>query len=172
MIDTITHLIAFGTLLVHILIIAGVISFFTSKKKGVYTWIGRYGVAITYLVALGAMIGSLFYSEIAGFEPCVLCWYQRIPMYAIVFIAGWALYKKDKHVIPYAIVLSWAGLVIAAYHNLLPFLSKMPVTCSPTSAVSCTEQYFTYFGYITIPMISLTAFGVMLLVLNLAKKYE
>ncbi|MEG0381222.1 MAG: disulfide bond formation protein B, partial [Kurthia sp.] len=37
-----------------------------------------------WVVALMATLGSLYFSEIRGYEPCELCWYQRIIMYPIV----------------------------------------------------------------------------------------
>ena len=41
----------------------------------------------TLAVAGVATLGSLYFSEIADFVPCRLCWFQRILMYPIALIA-------------------------------------------------------------------------------------
>ena len=33
---------------------------------------------VAWVVSLVAMFGSLYFSEIKGYIPCELCWYQRI----------------------------------------------------------------------------------------------
>ena len=39
-----------------------------------------------WLVVGTATLGSLFFSEVMQRTPCVLCWYQRIAMFPLVFI--------------------------------------------------------------------------------------
>ncbi|HZZ99414.1 MAG TPA: disulfide bond formation protein B, partial [Candidatus Paceibacterota bacterium] len=34
-------------------------------------------VLYAWIVAIAAMAGSLYFSEVLNFAPCVLCWYQR-----------------------------------------------------------------------------------------------
>ena len=51
--------------------------------------IGPYAIWMAAVVALTAMAGSLYFSEVAHLEPCVLCWYQRIAMYALAVILVW-----------------------------------------------------------------------------------
>ena len=38
---------------------------------------------IAFLVAATATAGSLYFSEVADFTPCRLCWFQRIAMYPL-----------------------------------------------------------------------------------------
>ena len=80
---------------------------------------GRHAILIAFIVALVAMSGSLFFSEVAGYEPCKLCWYQRILMYPLALLSGIALFRKENWLIPYALVMSIIGQVIAAYHYFL-----------------------------------------------------
>jgi len=171
MVDTVTLLLSLGTIGLQVLLLVGVILFFTKKGNHVLSWVGKRGVFFAYALALAGMVGSLYYSEVAKFAPCVLCWYQRIFVYANVFILGLAVYQKEKAVIPYASLLSIIGGIVALYHVCLPLLPAASATCSLVSDVSCTESYFTMFGYITIPVISLTSFVAMWLLLQLANKH-
>lgn len=114
-----------------------------------------------WIVSLVAMMGSLFFSEVMRLPPCVLCWYQRICMYplAIVFTVG--LVTRDRRVSSYAWPLTLAGLVIAVYHNLLYYhvIADSIAPCS--TGVSCTDVQLEWFGFITIPLLSLTAFCII-----------
>jgi len=104
------------------------------------------------------------YSELVGYTPCELCWFQRILMYPQVAILGLALLKKDRNVYVYSIALSIIGVLIASYHYILQIGAAPALTCSSVgAAVSCAQKPFLQFGYITIPMMSLTAFSMILL---------
>src|SRR5690625_2572356 len=82
---------------------------------------------IVWVQSLVAMIGSLFYSEILGYAPCDLCWYQRILMYPLVVIYGAALIKKDMKIALPGIFLSGLGMIVSIYHYSLqkvPFMQN------------------------------------------------
>jgi disulfide bond formation protein DsbB len=123
-------------------------------------WVSRHALTLVFLVSAGATAVSLFYSEVIGYPPCPLCWYQRVFMYPIALISGLALGKRDERVADYLLALSGVGLLIALYHTSLQFGAASILPC-PTSAVSCAQQFVMEFGYITIPVMSLTAFGLM-----------
>jgi disulfide bond formation protein DsbB len=163
-----------GTLFLHISFVVLLIIWFSGKKDFfIFNILKQRGLILAYILSLAGMLGSLYYSEIAGYAPCVLCWYQRIFMYANVFILGLAIYKGgDKNVIPYAMFLSFVGGLVAVYHNLLflPPFKNTDATCSPFSNVSCTENYFTALGYINIPLIALTSFIAIIILLKFANK--
>ena len=63
---------------------------------------------------LVAMLGSLYYSEVAGFMPCEYCWYQRIAMYPLVVILGIAIVRRDDAVRRYVFALAIPGGIISA----------------------------------------------------------
>jgi disulfide bond formation protein DsbB len=124
-----------------------------------------------FFVALAATCGSLFFSEIATWVPCKDCWFQRIFMYPQVVLLAIALWKKDKGIAQYILVLSLIGMLIAADHysdqveaawHPVPDANGVNTLLKPcdASGVSCaaTQIKFAY-GYITIPMMALTAFG-------------
>jgi disulfide bond formation protein DsbB len=163
-----------GTVFIHIIFVLLLVGSWIRKEKCLLTkFLKDRGMIIAYFLSLAGMLGSLYYSEIAGYAPCVLCWYQRIFMYANVFILGLALYKGgDKNVIPYAQILTVVGGLVSIYHNalFLPMFQKVNTTCSPFSNVSCTEEYFTALGYINIPVIALTTFVAIFILLRFASK--
>ena len=116
---------------------------------------------IAFVQALVATLGSLYFSEIAHFPPCVLCWYQRICMYPIVALSAVGILRRDKNAPYYILPLSVIGLFIAAYHNLL-YYSILPESAAPCVAgVSCTTKFIEWFGFVTIPFLSLVAFAVI-----------
>jgi len=111
-----------------------------------------------WITAMIATLGSLFFSEVMYFPPCVMCWYQRICMYPLTLILGVALFSTDKSVFKYAIPLILSGLFFAIYHNLL-YYGIVPESAAPCSqGVSCTSDYINWFGFITIQLLSLIAF--------------
>ncbi len=116
------------------------------------------------IISLTATLGSLYYSEIMGYSPCVLCWYQRILMYPQIILFGIALWHKNTSVINYIIPLSFIGAVLAAFHYQLQISNSSSFSCSIIGySASCTEKFFLSFGYITIPMMALTAFALILI---------
>ena len=133
------------------------------KKNRLSDFFSKNGIKFAFIVALIATVGSLFYSNYAGFEPCVLCWFQRIFMYPEVILLGLALIKKDDKIIDYSLTLSVAGFVISIYHNYIVFKGLHSVVC--TISEPCTINYVLEYGYITIPMMALTAF--LLIILSL-----
>ena len=120
---------------------------------------------IAFAQSLVATSGSLFFSEILKLPPCVLCWYQRICMYPIVVLLAITIYTGDKGVAKYVLPLSITGLLIGIYHNLLYYniLSEAAAPC--ILGVSCTTKQIEWFGFITIPLLSLIAFAIITIVM-------
>lgn len=117
-----------------------------------------------FIVSLIATLGSLFYSEIMGYNPCLLCWYQRIFMYPQVFLFGVALWKKDNGIKKYILALSIPGILLSAYH----YFEQIGVLASGSCEVigyssNCSEFFILNYGYITIPMMALTAFAMIII---------
>jgi len=113
---------------------------------------------VAWIIALVATVGSLFFSEVMQLPPCILCWYQRIAMYPLVLIIGAGIILRDEKLKSYALPLSLIGLVIAIYHNLL-YYGIIPESISPcTQGISCTTVQLQWLGFITIPLMALTAF--------------
>lgn len=110
-----------------------------------------------------ATVGSLYFSEIMKFPPCVLCWYQRVCMYplAAIFLVGVLL--KDVRAFLYGLPLAVIGWLIAFYHTLL-YYSILPESAAPCKeGISCTTQQLMLFDFISIPLLSLVAFTVVII---------
>ena len=126
-------------------------------------------IFLCWLMASVSAMGSIFFSYIMGFAPCVLCWYQRIFLFPLVIILAVGLFPFDKSAVKYALPLAIAGWLTAFYHNLL-YAGIIPETIQPCSqGVSCTEEYIDLFGFLSIPMLSLLSFSIittLLIVLN------
>ena len=122
------------------------------------------------LVSVSTTI-SLFFSSVLEYEPCVLCWYQRICLFPMVFILAAGLFPTfDKNVIKYALPLSIAGGLTAFYHTLL-YAGIIPESIQPCSkGVSCTEKYIELFGFVSIPMLSFLAFSAIVVLLIILKR--
>lgn len=117
-----------------------------------------------WTVALIATLGSLYYSEVKGFIPCTMCWYQRIFMYPIVLIGLIALIQKNAKIALTTAAFSFIGGCLALYHygiQKLPFLQESAPTCG---GVSCTGQYVNYLGFITIPLLAFIAFAFIFII--------
>jgi disulfide bond formation protein DsbB len=96
-----------------------------------------------WTVAVVAMLGSLFFSQVMEFVPCELCWYQRIAMYVLILITGGSGHYRS--VFSYSISFAVIGWLIAVYHNLLHY-EVIPETASPCmEGVSCSTVYIDFF---------------------------
>lgn len=170
MLELVPKLLALLTIFANFLTIGLLIHFFNPKifkNFWGFGFIAKNKLFLALVVATTAMLGSLFYSEVLKYEPCVLCWYQRILMYSQVPILLFAWGKKDLHVIPYSLILSSIGVVIATYHYFIQITPTESVVCSVVGySSSCTQTFNMQFGYITIPMMALSAFLLIVVILN------
>lgn len=125
---------------------------------------------LAWVLVTVSTLGSLFFSHVMEYTPCVLCWYQRICLFPLIIILTTGLFPFDKRVVAYALPLAIAGWLTAFYHNLL-YSGIIPQEMQPCSqGVSCTEKYIDLFGFLTIPMLSLLSFSAIIALLILLKK--
>lgn len=119
-------------------------------------------VFLAWIIATASALGSLFFSNVMDFAPCVLCWYQRICLFPLVLILPIGLFPPDRRVVRYALPLVVVGWLLAAYHNLM-HAGFIPEELQPCSkGVSCTEEYIELFGFLSIPLLALLAFSALL----------
>lgn len=160
-----------GQGLLALLILLFILSKLDKKNKQVkfvINFISENALAFSFLVSVSAVIGSFFLSQVAKIPPCDLCWYQRIFMFPIPIILGIALFKNDLGVKKYIIPLVGVGLTIAIYHYLLQRVPTLPLPCT-NEIVSCTVKQIELFGYLTIPLMSATAFGLVVLLMGFSR---
>ena len=151
----------------QILILVFIFVYFKDKNNPAskeFNFLKKHSLFVAFIVALTATLGSLFYSEIAHYNPCKFCWFQRIFIYPQVFILGIALWKKDYSVWLYSIVLSIIGGLIALNHYILQMTGTSIFPCSAVGqSVSCSKVFVTHLGYITIPLMAFSAFALMII---------
>lgn len=158
---------ALGTILLQLvavaLLIVAVRVWITKQTNIVSELVTRFAMPATLLFALGTSAVTLLYSEVFGFIPCGLCWFERIALYPQVVISATAIFMKDRVFAPvYLIALSLIGAVIALYHHYLQMGGPEMVAC-PATTVSCAQRILFEFNYITYPLMAFSLFVVIAL---------
>ncbi|HUO69327.1 MAG TPA: disulfide oxidoreductase [Solirubrobacteraceae bacterium] len=122
-----------------------------------------------WAVALASMLGSLYFSQIANFVPCELCWFQRIAMYPLVVILLVGALKRDaRTAVQYAFVLPIVGFLISTYHIYIEANPSAEPSGCRVGGTSCATKWIEKFGYVTIPVLAITAFATILTLLAFA----
>ena len=120
-----------------------------------------------WLIATASALGALFFSEIMQLPPCFLCWYQRILMFPLVLILPIGLFPFDWKVVRYALPLAMIGWLFAVFHMLL-VAGVIPEKMEPcVQGVPCSEKVIDWFGFVTIPLLSVAAFSAIIALLIL-----
>ena len=104
---------------------------------------------LALVIAAVSTAGSLYYSEVAGYVPCEMCWYQRICMYSLVPVLAVALVRRDRRGGWYGLPLALAGLGLSVYHYQLQVFPGQGSTCD--AAAPCTDQWVDSLGFVSIP---------------------
>jgi disulfide bond formation protein DsbB len=130
--------------------------------------LGRVSRYIALLTACLATGGSLFFSEVLGWIPCTLCWYQRILMYPLAVLLAVGIIRRDDGLHRYVLPFSLVGAGVSLYHYLLIKTDWFPPP--PCRAgVPCTVDYLDIFGVINIPFMALTAFLIISLMMVVSR---
>lgn len=170
--NTTNFIMGTGTLILQIVSLLLLVMILTKDRGNLAKWFADKSLLLVVVVMGGSMLGSLFYSEIIGYVPCLLCWYQRLAIFAIAIISFIALIKNHgKEVWSYISTLSVLGIIVAVLHVFSRTTNIEVFDCS-ASGPSCLQELFKVYGYIDIPVMSLTAlFFVVLLIINRKKFY-
>ncbi|MCC4116570.1 disulfide bond formation protein B [Aromatoleum toluclasticum] len=114
-----------------------------------------------WVIASMSTLGALFFGEVMKLPTCVLCWYQRIFMFPLVLILPAGLFPFDRKVVRYALPLVVVGWLIAVFHQLL-VLGVIPEEVRPcTQGIPCSQTVIEWFGFLTIPLLSVIAFSTL-----------
>ena len=111
---------------------------------------------LAFVVAAGAMAGSLYYSESAGFIPCEFCWYQRIAMYPLAVVLLVAAVTRDERAWRYVVPIAVIGMALSIYHVQLQVFPDQASSCS--TGVPCHARYVQEYGFVSIPVMALCGF--------------
>ena len=113
----------------------------------------RTGYLAGFVVALVATSGSLYYSEVLGFPPCRLCWYQRVLMYPQMALFAVGAWREGRDLLYASLPLTVLGVGVAAFHSY--YQVALSGSCG---VISCATVYVRLFGVFSIPNQSLVAF--------------
>lgn len=138
----------------------------TTKKN--FEW-RNYTLYMAWIVSMIATLGSLFFSEILGFIPCELCWYQRIMMYPLCIILGIATFYNEKNMRKYVLPISVIGGSISLYHYAIQKFPSVSEINPCVQGVPCNVDYINWLGFITIPFLALIAFSFITLFMVLTR---
>lgn len=128
-----------------------------ARRRQAVEAIAPSALTLAFLVATVCTAGSLYFSEVAHFPPCHLCWLQRYCMYPLVPILGFASWRQAGRIRPFAGALAAVGAVIATYHVLLERNPHWESSvCDPENP--CTLIWVERLGYLTIPTMALSGF--------------
>ena len=122
---------------------------------------------LAWAVATVCMAGSLYFSEVAHFVPCRLCWYQRIAMYPLVLLLGIAAVRRDVAICLYAIPLAAIGAAVSIYHVQLERFPEQATFCSVEAP--CNLPPVQQFGFVTLAVMALCGFAAIVALLAVAR---
>ncbi len=167
MIGTINILLGLGTIGLQLFAVVLFVGLFVRPSR-FYDAVAARAFTIGFALSLFAALSTFYYSDIVGFVPCTLCWYQRLALFPQILILLYAALKKGgRFVRPLITFFSTIGLLLAVYHISLPLITD-PLFCDPATSL-CLQQYVSIFGYISIPVMSGSLF-VVLLLLSIPRK--
>jgi disulfide bond formation protein DsbB len=125
------------------------------------------GLPLAWLVALTCTLGSLYFSEVAHFVPCRLCWYQRIAMYPLALILGIATFRRDDAIRRYAIPVAAVGAAVSIYHVQLERFPDQQSFCAVEAP--CNLPPVEQFGFVTLAVMALCGFAAIIALLAVAR---
>jgi len=162
----------FSIILQFLSVLALIFLFFGPKENKFLAFVKEHFLIIGFIISFFAVAFSLFYSEIIGFLPCKLCWFQRIFLFSQVVLFGMAFIKKDRKVAHYSFPLLVTGFFVAIYQNFIYYFQASTASCD-ASGVSCVQRLVDEFGgYISFPMFSLITFIALMTILVVARFYK
>jgi disulfide bond formation protein DsbB len=159
-----------GQVLVALLLLVGLLALvgLRGPLDGVRNLLWGYELWAAFVVAAIATGGSLFFSQIAGFIPCEMCWFQRICMYPLSILTLFLAWHRDNRAARYLLPFPVIGAGVSIYHILIEnHWVSTPSACQLGGA-GCATKWINEFGYMTIPTLALTAFLLLIGFLVLA----
>ena len=174
-VETLNYLLAIGTIMMQI-VAAGLLAVYFLRAKfpdlqDVIAPFEKWGMQLGLLLSLAGVFMTLYYSEVLGFEPCFLCWWQRVFLYPQVILFGLASWRPGlaASAALYSIWLSAIGILFAAYHHAMQMFPEGALPCS-ANGPSCAKITFIEFGYVTYPMMALSLFAFLIVLMLFVRK--
>jgi len=163
-----------GAIILQIFSVLALFVLFLGPTKNKFLdFIDKHYLTLGFILSIFASLFTLVYSEIVGFLPCYLCWYQRIFLFPIPFIFGSAIWSKDRKIVKYVLPLLSVGFIISVYQNFIYYFRNTGSLPCDASGVSCYQHLVDEFGgYISIPMLALTIFLTLITIVLVAHFYK
>ena len=181
--EQINYLLAIGSVGLQVFAVAFLVLFFLRKKfpdlQGVANFLSNWGLWIGFLLSLAASVLTLYYSDVLGILPCGWCWFQRVALYPQVILFGIALWKcrtsdvlrqTKRDIADYSIGLSVFGLAVALYMHYLQMGGHGVLPCPATGAGDCGQRFMFEFGYITFPLMAVSLFAFLIVLMLFVRR--
>lgn len=169
-IGILNKILSLGTIFLQIFILFLIINLIFNRENNKFLFfIKKYTFHLGFLSALGAVVLSLFYSEVVGYPPCDLCWIQRLFLYPQLVIFGVELYRKNLSSLDSSLIFAILGSLTSIYHIYVENGGTIGPTCADPSSggVSCAVRYVYEFGFVTMPLMALTlSLFIIVLIIN------
>ena len=159
--QTFSALLALGAIVGSVVLAAGLVTR-AAALSDVVDLVWSNAQRFVLLLTGTAMLGSLYFSEVADYAPCKLCWYQRICMYSIAIISLVGTIRREtfervRVLAPYVLTLACIGLAVSTYHYILEWYPQLESSVCSID-VPCTTIWFRKFGFLTLPAMAWVAF--------------
>ncbi len=170
-VEILNKTLSLGTIFLQVVILVLIVNlvFIRHRDNKVLLFFKKYTFSFGFLVVLGTVLLSLFYSNVVGYPPCELCWIQRIFLYPQLILFGIELYKRDHSIVDFSIVFAILGSITSIYHIFIESGVASSAECiNPANGgVSCAFRYVYEFGYVTMPVMALSiSLFIILILLN------
>lgn len=147
-----------------------------SRYQRIMRWLSARAIGLGLVITAGTTIGSLVFFAVSEIPACILCWIQRIFMYPLVFLFGLAFLRKERVILPYALMVTIIGGAISLYHwtkNMLALYADLTIACPVVPGLpSCETISVLEYGYVTLPMVALNVFIIVSVILYAGLRYE
>ena len=163
-----------GAIFLQFFSIVALFLLFIGPRKNVFLgFIDKHYLTLGFMISLAASLFSLVYSEIIGYVPCYLCWYQRIFLFPLPFIFGVAIWSQDRKIVKYVLPLLSIGFIFSVYQNFFYYFGETANIPCDASGVSCYQALISAFGgYISFPMLSLSGYLALITIVLVAHFYQ
>lgn len=168
MLDILNKLLSFGSSIILALDIIVLYFIFSKKENALISFIKNKSLFLIFVISGLASIASLFYSDVIGYTPCTLCWWQRVGIFGTFVISSVALIKNNKSAISSIQALSVFGILFSVYHNYIYYTGNSPLPCDVSA--SCTQRFVFEFGFMTIPLMAFTTLLTFIIIGYLGEK--
>lgn len=173
-VETYNHFLGFATFALQVVTL-GFLALYLLRNRypdlaGVGALIERWGLWLAFAASSGAVVLALFYSDVLGFIPCGLCWLMRIFMFSQVPLFALALYKRDRGIADYSIVLSIFGIALGLYQHYLQMGGSSVLPCPASGGGDCGQRFLFELDYITFPLMGASLFAFLIVLMLFVRR--